>query len=61
MSPASGAGTILVKRYAQSRLYDAKAGRYLTVDDLLHWASAGIRFVVVDAKTGEDVTDVMLP
>ena len=60
MSPALGREPILAKGYAQSRLYDTKAGRYLTVDDLRHWASAGIRFVVNDAKTGEDVTDVVL-
>ena len=59
MSTTSGPAPILVKRYAQSRLYDTKAGRYLTLDELRHWVSAGIRFVVIDAKT-EDVTQVIL-
>ena len=60
MSTMSGPAPIPVKRYAQSRLYDTKAGRYLTADDLRQWASAGIRFVVIDATTGKDVTDIIL-
>ena len=51
---------ILVKRYARSRLYDTVAGRYLTVEDLRHWAAVGVRFIVVDTETGEDVTRVLL-
>ena len=50
----------LVKRYAQSRLYDTQAARYVTVADLLSWASKGIPFVVIDAETGDDITRVLL-
>jgi len=50
----------LVKRYARSRLYDTQAARYVTVADLLWWASKGIPFVVIDAETGDDITRVLL-
>lgn len=51
---------ILVKRYARCRLYDTIATRYVTVDDLPHWAATGVRFVVVDTETGEDVTRILM-
>jgi len=51
---------ILVKRYAESRLYDTVATRYLTVPDLRRWKARGISFAVIDAKTGEDVARILL-
>jgi polyhydroxyalkanoate synthesis regulator protein len=51
---------ILVKRYAQSRLYDTDAARYRTIAELRHWAATGVRFTVVDTETGHDVTQVLL-
>ena len=51
---------ILVKQYAGSRLYDTVALRYLTVSDLREWADNDVRFAVVDAETGDDVTRVLL-
>lgn len=47
---------VLVKRYDGRRLYDTAAGRYLTADELRHWARRGVRFVVVEAATGRDIT-----
>ena len=51
---------ILVKRYAQSRLYDTTGLRYISVDTLRAWSLAGIAFTVIDAETGEDVRSVLL-
>lgn len=51
---------ILVKRYAQSRLYDTDSARYRTIAELHQWAETGVRFAVVDAETGHDVTQVLL-
>jgi polyhydroxyalkanoate synthesis regulator protein len=51
---------ILIKRYDRSRLYDTVAARYLTVRDLREWARNGVRFVVVDEETGDDITRVLL-
>jgi len=50
----------LVKRYARARLYDVAAGRYMSVDDLREWQRSGVKFVVVDAATGLDITRVLL-
>jgi polyhydroxyalkanoate synthesis regulator protein len=57
---AEKAPSILVKRYAGTRLYDATNGRYVVLDQLRHWAAAGIAFAVIDAVTGTDVTRVVL-
>lgn len=51
---------MLVKRYAHSRLYDTVAARYRTVDELRYWAESGVRFAVIDAESGHDVTQVLL-
>jgi polyhydroxyalkanoate synthesis regulator protein len=51
---------ILVKRYANSRLYDAERARYVTLDELRDWRARGTAFVVREAETGEDVSLVLL-
>jgi polyhydroxyalkanoate synthesis regulator protein len=51
---------IVVKRYADNRLYDTTAKRYVTVDDLRKWADGGIPLVVLDAHTGRDVTSQLI-
>jgi len=50
----------LVKRSARSRLYDTQAARYVTIADLRSRAAKGIQFAVVDAETGDDITQVLL-
>jgi polyhydroxyalkanoate synthesis regulator protein len=45
-----------IKRYDQGRLYYPAAGRYVTLADLAAFVKARRRFVVVDARTGDDVT-----
>jgi polyhydroxyalkanoate synthesis repressor PhaR len=47
---------VLIRRYAESRLYDGRTARYLTLADLADTAEDGDGFVVLDAKTGGDVT-----
>jgi polyhydroxyalkanoate synthesis regulator protein len=51
---------ILIKRYARSRLYDPSNQRYVTVPQLRHWAARGLPFIVLDTKTGADVTQVLI-
>jgi polyhydroxyalkanoate synthesis regulator protein len=51
---------ILVKRYAESRLYDTVEARYVTLDDLRQWQARGIRFEVREAEAGEDISRVLL-
>ena len=52
--------SILVKRYARSRLYDTANGCYVSVEQLRRWAIDGIAFAVIDTETGADVTRVLL-
>jgi hypothetical protein len=50
----------LIKRYAQSRLYDTEAARYVTIADLREWQARGLAFTVVDAETNHDITTILL-
>jgi polyhydroxyalkanoate synthesis regulator protein len=60
MSAAQKVRSVLVKRYAQSRLYDTANQRYVSVEQLRRWAVEGVPFAVFDSETGEDVTLVLL-
>lgn len=51
---------IRIKRYAEARLYDPTAARYVALEELRRWKAQGVPFIVVDAKTGEDVAHVVL-
>jgi len=42
--------TVLIKRYARSRLYRAAKRRYVSVQELRQWQGEGIWFVVEDAE-----------
>ena len=50
----------IVKKYANRRLYDTGASRYVTLEDLARMVREGHEFVVQDAKTGEDITRPVL-
>ena len=60
MPDARSAQPILVKRYAQARLYDPAAGRYVTLAQLRAWAASGMAVTVIEAETGADITRVLL-
>ncbi|GAA4042204.1 polyhydroxyalkanoate synthesis repressor PhaR [Sphingomonas rosea] len=47
---------ITIKKYANRRLYDTESSTYVTLDRLAQMIREGRDFVVVDAKTGEDIT-----
>lgn len=57
-----GVGTlaIVIKRYANRKLYNTRTSRYVTLDDLEKMIRAGKEIEVRDAATGEDVTPVVL-
>lgn len=46
----------IIKKYANRRLYDTGRSSYVTLDDLCEMIKDGIDFVVLDAKTDEDLT-----
>jgi len=62
MSDTSGAETppIVIKKYANRRLYNTATSSYVTLDDLARMVKAHTDFVVYDAKTGEDITRAVL-
>lgn len=49
-----------IKKYANRRLYNTATSSYVTLDDLAGMVKAGNDFVVVDAKTGDDITRSVL-
>ena len=50
----------VIKRYGNRKLYDARTGRYVTLDDLAAMVAAGQEVRVVDQGTGADLTTVTL-
>jgi polyhydroxyalkanoate synthesis repressor PhaR len=56
----AGDGPVVVKKYANRRLYNTKSSSYVTLDDLCQMVKEGVDFVVRDAKTGEDITRSVL-
>ena len=57
---APGANSVVIKKYANRRLYNTATSTYVTLDDLSSMVKAGTDFVVYDAKTGEDITRSVL-
>jgi polyhydroxyalkanoate synthesis repressor PhaR len=53
-------GAIVIKKYANRRLYNTGTSSYITLDDLAKMTREGIDFKVLDAKTGEDITHTIL-
>jgi polyhydroxyalkanoate synthesis repressor PhaR len=51
---------IVVKKYANRRLYNTATSSYVTLDDLAKMIKQGGDFVAHDAKTGEDITRSVL-
>ena len=51
---------ITIKKYANRRLYNTGTSSYITLDDLAGMTRDGVEFVVVDAKSGDDITHSIL-
>lgn len=49
-----------IKKYGNRRLYDTEESRYITQEELAASVRKGIDVVVLDAKSGEDLTQVTL-
>ena len=52
--------TIVIKKYANRRLYNTEKSSYVTLDHLAEMVREGQDFVVTDAKSGEDITRSVL-
>ena len=55
-SGETGDGTVIIKKYANRRLYNTASSSYITLDDLAQMTREGTDFKVLDAKTGADIT-----
>ncbi len=51
---------VIVKKYANRRLYDTESSAYITLDDLAAMVRGNRDFVVYDARTGDDITRAVL-
>ena len=52
--------TIIIKKYANRRLYNTQTSKYITLDFLAELTRKEQDFKVVDARTGEDITHNVL-
>ena len=57
---AKEAAPVVIKKYANRRLYDTESSSYITLDHLSQMTRAGREFKVVDARSGEDITHSVL-
>ena len=51
---------VIIKKYANRRLYNTGTSTYVTLEDLATMVKQGEDFIVYDAKTGEDITRTVL-
>jgi polyhydroxyalkanoate synthesis repressor PhaR len=51
---------MIVKKYGNRRLYDTESSRYITIGELTDHIQRGAEVTVLDAKTGQDLTQVTL-
>ena len=51
---------VVIKKYANRRLYNTGTSTYVTLEDLAEMVKRGEDFTVQDAKTGDDITHPVL-
>lgn len=52
--------TVLIKRYANRKLYNTQTSRYITLKGIAALVEAGTEVRVIDKETGDDITNVAL-
>ncbi|MBB5710344.1 polyhydroxyalkanoate synthesis repressor PhaR [Sphingomonas xinjiangensis] len=57
---APGSGPVIIKKYANRRLYNTETSSYITLEHLAAMTREGRDFKVVDAKTDDDITHNVL-
>ena len=57
---AKNEGGVVVKKYANRRLYNTATSSYVTLEDLSDMVKEGVDFIVYDAKSGDDITRSVL-
>ena len=51
---------VVIKKYANRRLYNTKTSSYVTLDHLCEMVKEGVDFEVRDARSGDDITRSVL-
>lgn len=51
---------VVIKKYANRRLYNTRSSTYVTLDHLAEMVKEGVDFVVFDAKSNDDITRQVL-
>jgi polyhydroxyalkanoate synthesis repressor PhaR len=59
-APTDKKEAVVIKKYANRRLYNTETSTYVTLDDLAAMVRSDRDFVVYDAKTGDDLTHSVL-
>lgn len=59
-SDAKDGAPVTIKKYANRRLYNTSKSSYVTLDHLSQMVRDDVDFVVVDAKSGDDITRSVL-
>ena len=57
---ASGSDTVIIKKYANRRLYNTETSSYITLDHLAAMTREGRDFKVLDARSDDDITHSVL-
>jgi polyhydroxyalkanoate synthesis repressor PhaR len=57
---AKDGDTIIIKKYANRRLYNTRSSSYITLDHLSKMTRENVEYKVIDAKTGSDITHQIL-
>ncbi len=60
MAKTEATSARLIRRYANRKLYDPAARRYVTLEDLAAAVGAGEEVQVLDQTSGEDLTNLVL-
>ena len=60
ISGGADSESVIIKKYANRRLYNTATSSYVTLDHLSQMVKEGTEFTVRDAKTGEDITHQVL-
>ncbi|MEO0690411.1 MAG: polyhydroxyalkanoate synthesis repressor PhaR [Pseudomonadota bacterium] len=56
----AGTDTVIIKKYANRRLYNTSSSSYITLEDLAKMVRENVEFQVLDAKSGDDITHSIL-
>lgn len=59
-TPTAKVNPIVIKKYANRRLYNTDTSSYVTLDDLCKMIKDGEEIIVFDAKNGDDITRSVL-